>query len=110
MSFSMTEQAFVDRRKDVTRRLGWKHAQVGQRIRAVDRCMGLKPGESPRELGVIRIVNVRRERLDAITVDDVKREGYPDMRRVDFITKFCRAMRCEPSTEVTRIEFEHIDE
>lgn len=110
MSFGLTEAQFVDRTKDVTRRLGWRNARVGQRVRGVQKAMGLKKGEKSHELGVIEFTEVSRERLDAITEDEVRREGFPGKSRGWFIEMFCAAMGCRPDTEVTRIAFVHVDE
>jgi hypothetical protein len=67
---------------------------------------GLKSGEHVETLGVIRIVRVRRERLDAITREEVAREGFPEMTRQHFIDHFCEINRpCSPTWLVTRIEF-----
>lgn len=106
ISFSMTEPAFVAGTKTVTRRLGWAGLTRGARLVAVDKAIGLKAGESPRRLGVIEVVSVRRERLDAITPEDVVAEGVENVSTPEsFVAGFCKAMRCEPDTLVTRIEF-----
>ncbi|KKM87389.1 hypothetical protein LCGC14_1269410 [marine sediment metagenome] len=103
----MTEAAFLDGSKDVTRRLGWKNLKPGTELLAVNKCMGLRKGEKARIFGPIRVVSVRREPLNAITQDDVRREGYalPLGTRDWFIRKFSRAMSCYAGTVVTRIEF-----
>ncbi len=106
MSFGLTERAFVTGRKDVTRRLGWLNAQPGDVYMGVRKAMGLRKGERQTTLGLIRVKSVRRERLDAITARDVKREGFEAWTPEDFVEFFCKANKCEPSTLVTRIEFE----
>ncbi len=108
ISFFLTEDAFLDGSKDVTRRLGWKDLKPGTHLLAVNRCMGLRKGEHARIFGPIRIVSVRRERLFTITAEDVRREGYPDDTPEVFVDDFCDAMGCAPDTVVTRIEFERI--
>lgn len=117
ISFGLTEQAILDRQKDVTRRLGWKHIRPGDRLRGVHKAMGLRKGERPRTLAVVEVVSVRRERLDAITDDDVRREGFPDAPSLVpgaaaswFVGMFCKAMGCRPEDEVTRIEFRYVEE
>lgn len=107
MSFSLTEQQMLDGTKDVTRRLGWRSLRPGDRLVAVRRCMGLKLGEKQVVIGTIRVVDVRRERLCDITVDDIRREGFPEMTPQRFMTLFCVANLCTPFDEVTRIEFVH---
>lgn len=105
----MTEAAIRDRSKTVTRRIGWNFAEVGQELRAVRKVMGRKKDEPIVDLARIRIVSVRREPLSKIDQADVVREGYPHMSPERFVRKFCKALRCEPGTEVARIEFEYID-
>ncbi len=109
MSFSMTEAQILDRSKTVTRRLGWLFAEKGMTVRAVHKCMGLKPGEKPRELAVLRIMSVRRETLGSITKADVVREGYPNLSPREFVRKFQDAMGCGSRTEVTRIHFIYVE-
>jgi hypothetical protein len=110
MSFAMTEAAILARTKTVTRRLGWKFLKVGDRIQAVHRTMGFKRGEHPRHLAILRVKNIRSEPLDTISSADVAAEGYPGMRPAEFVEKFCMAMNWEPHREVTRIEFEYMEE
>ena len=109
MSFSMTMGQFMDGSKDVTRRLGWASLGVGDRLTGVEKCMGLKAGERQVVLGEIEIVSVRSERLDAITDDDVRREGFPGETAVWFVALFCAAMRCGPETMVRRIEYRYLE-
>lgn len=104
----MTEGAFLDGTKTVTRRLGWKGLQPGTRLMAVRKAMGLRRGEKIHPLGEIEVVAVRRERLDVIDTPDVAREGYPGMLAWEFVKKFCEAMRCEGQSHVTRIEFRRV--
>ena len=105
ISFGMTIEAFTDGTKDVTRRLGWLNLEAGAELRAVNKVMGFRKGERATVLGVVEVVSVRRERLDAITAADVRREGFPSMTPADFVAMFTKAMGCKPSTEITRIEF-----
>jgi hypothetical protein len=109
MSFALTTEPFYLRRKTVTRRLGWKDLKPGQLLCGIFKGMGLKLGESPLKLAVIRVADVRRECLDEITLDDVIREGFPGMSCDQFIQMFCRFHQsCKPSTVVTRIEFQFV--
>ncbi len=109
MSFSLTEQAFLDGTKDVTRRLGWKKIEVGDHIIAVRKCMGLKKGEKQVELGRIEVVSAIRVPLNAIDAEDCRREGFPDMAPADFVRLFCETHHgCKPGTFVNRIEFRRI--
>jgi hypothetical protein len=55
-------------------------------------------------------VDVRRERLSAITDADVEREGFDldEWVASDFVEFFCEHMKCKPETEVTRIEWRYL--
>lgn len=108
ISFMHTEQQYVDGTKDVTRRLGWRKLKPGDKFMGANKCQGLKKGEKSRDLGLSVVVSVRREQLDAITDDDVIREGFPGHDRVWFVMMFCAANKCWPHTEVTRIEFKRL--
>ena len=106
MSFAMTKKQILDQTKTVTRRIGWKFLKNFQRIQPVEKCMGLKKGEKQKLLGQpIDIMSVRREPLHAITQEDVVKEGFPDKSVEWFIEMFCKANKCTPDTEITRIEF-----
>ena len=113
MSFDYTTQQIQDRSKTVTRRLGWLRLKPGDRIAACKKCMGLKKGEKVERLAELRIVSVRREPLCYILDQgfaECAREGFPHMEPEQFVGFFCRYHRgCEPSTEITRIEFEYCD-
>ena len=109
ISFSMTTPQFRDRTKTVTRRLGWWALKPGTVLCGVEKARGLKKGEKIRRLGLIEILAVRRERLDAITADDVTREGFPGMAPDGFVEMFCRSHRCEPDAWVNRIEFRYLE-
>lgn len=109
ISFALTTAQFLDGSKDVTRRHGWGWLQAGTELTAVRQGMGLKLGQKVDRLGNIRVVSVRREPLDAITQEDVAREGFPKWTPAQFVNFFCRSHRkCAPDCLVTRIEFERI--
>lgn len=108
MSFAITTEQVKNRTKDVTRRTGWLFLKPGDRIRAVEKAMGLKKGDKPKTLAVIEIVSVRREPLEFITDDEVRREGFPDMTAEQFVRMFCEKMKCAPHTVCTRIEFRYL--
>ncbi len=108
ISFSKTIPQFRDGSKTVTRRLGWRTLKPGQQLLAVDKVMGLKKGEQAEVLGVIEVLDVRRERLDAITTGDVAAEGFPGKSPPWFITMFMRAFACDRDKEITRIEFRRL--
>jgi len=97
------------RKKTVTRRLGWWFLKPGDQVMAVEKARGLKRGETVRPIGRIRIVKAGAERLKEIDPSDLAREGFPAMARAEFIREFCRTHRgCKPTTKVNRIEFEFL--
>lgn len=117
ISFALTVPQVMEGTKLVTRRLGWLHLKVGDQLRPVRKCMGLRPGE---KLDVLRdpivVVDVRREPLRRMTDDldygftECVLEGFglhPDYRFPSaFVAMFCATHRgCTPDTLVTRIEF-----
>lgn len=117
MSFALTTQQVMEGTKTVTRRLGWEFLKVGDLLRPVRKCMGLRPGERLDVLrDPIRVVGLRREPLRAVTDDldygftECVLEGFglhPDYRFPSaFVGMFCASHRgCTPETVVTRIEF-----
>ena len=109
MSFALTTQQVRDRTKDVTRRLGWGNLKPGERVQACVKCMGLKPGEKIERITVIECVSNHPECIAAITPNDVKREGFPEMNPEQFVDMFCEHMRVDRSQVVNRIEFKYID-
>jgi hypothetical protein len=106
----LTTEQIRNQQKTITRRLGWETLKAGDVLNACVKCMGLKKGEKIERLAEIRIVDVRRERLYEITPDDVIREGFNGKSVEWFIDMFMREMGVPSSTEVTRIEFEYIQE
>jgi hypothetical protein len=110
MSFSMTTQAFIEHRKHVTRRLGWGFLKPGDIVMGCEKCQGLKKGEKIKKLGAIRIVDIRREPLNFIENYEMVLEGFPGMKRDEFIEHFCKHMKCGPGELVNRIAFTYIDE
>jgi hypothetical protein len=105
MSFALTERQLRDGSKTVTRRLGWRTLKAGDELLAVNKCMGLRKGESARKLARIRVVNVCREPVANATNLEARLEGFPHMTGAEFAAFFCKAMKCEPHTLVTRITF-----
>lgn len=108
MSFAMTTEQFRDQSKTVTRRKGWTFLKPGDEVMGCVKCMGLKPGEKIERLGLIRIVDVRREPLFEITHADTVHEGFPEMYPHEFIKMFCDHMGGDNEQIVTRIEYEYV--
>lgn len=108
MSFSLTTPQMRARTKTETRRLGWENLKPGEHLIAIEKGMGLKKGEKHVLIGEIEVDVVERVRLDRITKEQVKAEGFPEMEAMDFILFFCRTHNCMPHTPVTRIRFRHV--
>jgi hypothetical protein len=108
-SSSTGHAAFSAGSKDVTRRMRWEWAAPGLYLLAVSKSQGLAPGESAEIFGVVQIVDVRREPLNAITADDVRREGFPGMSPAGFVSMSYSHMGAKPFDLVRRIEFLHVD-
>lgn len=117
ISFMLTTPQFLDRTKDVTRRIGWVFLMPGELLMGAEKCQGLGPGGRMRRLGTIRVVSVRREKLEEMTnrwrygQEECRREGFPDLNPAQFVNFFCtanKAQKVRPQTVVTRIEFEHV--
>lgn len=112
MSVAMTEEAVVARRKTVTRRLGWRNAYPGMPLTLVRKAMGRKHRDGTVEplvrLAEVEVVNARRERLSAITEEDVVAEGFEGWTPEQFVAFFVKHMHCSPDTYVTRIEYRYL--
>jgi hypothetical protein len=110
MSVSLTEEAVRDRTKSVTRRMGWLNLTPGTRLTLCRKVMGRRKDEPLVRIVDVEVISVRRERLDAITVDEVHAEGFPDMSPAEFVGFFCNSHKgCLPRSEVTRIEWKYLD-
>ena len=110
MSFSITKSQMYERRKSVTRRLGWRFLRPGDVVMAVEKGRGLKKGEQIRKIYPIEILSVRTEPLGGITQDDLLLEGFPEMTASEFVRMFCATHRgCTPETLVNRIEFRPVE-
>jgi hypothetical protein len=112
MSFSLTTCQMLAGTKSVTRRMGWHCLKAGDRVMACEKVMGRRKGEPLVRLFPIKILSVRRERLDSIQMDqtygalEVRREGFPEMTPWGFVRFFIKSHKgCEEFTMVTRIEF-----
>lgn len=117
ISFALTTPQIVAGTKDVTRRMGWQFLKVGDLLRPVRKCMGLRPGEKVEVLRApIRVIDVRRVPLcrmidePAYGHDEVRREGCAASEHyaepAAWVSMFCAThMGCTPERVVTRIEF-----
>lgn len=110
MSFKLTTEQVRAQTKTVTRRLGGWRIKVGDLRQPVVQNQGLKKGERITRInGPIRFTDVRRERLDAITPEDVIREGFPGMTPAAFVAMFTGHNHCRPDAEVARLAFEYLE-
>lgn len=107
MSFSLTTEQMRERTKTVTRRLGWWNIKPGEILNACEKCQGLKKGERVKRIGQIRVISAVAVPLRNITLEDVAREGFPDLTTDEFIFFFAASHSCKPDTIVNRIEFEY---
>lgn len=129
MSVSLTEQAVVERRKTVTRRLGWLRIKPGDRLTLCRKVMGRRSDEPLVRLAEVEVVSVRREPLFAIDDADVARECVPEWdehgnERFDehwiaedlvgpptpeaWVRWYASEMGITPHHEVTRIEWRYL--
>jgi len=119
LSFALTTKQIRERTKTVTRRKGgwWERVlKPGMKLCAVERSRGIKAGGLVR-LCVIRVVDVRVERLGAIRddyegggVEEAEREGFPGFTGWFFIGYFMSHMGGDADQLVTRIEFEYVEQ
>ena len=111
ISFTLTTAAVRERRKTVTRRLGWTDKlKPGDILQAVEKAQGLKKGEHVKPICLIRVVSVRREWLTDIGLYDpseTAREGFPELTKWQFQDMFSKANGLKMNVQVNRIEFEY---
>lgn len=117
MSFELTTEQVRQRRKTVTRRVGWLFLKPGDRLRAVVKSQGLKKGETVEPLAVIEVVRVHRERLRRLLddwrygVEETRLEGFALTELGEpskFVAFFAASHHCTVDDLVTRIEFRYV--
>ena len=109
----LTAQQIIDGTKTVTRRFGWDHLKLGEKIMACEKCQGLGKGGKINRLRMIEIVSFKKEQADEIIRYDqpekeCAREGFPDMSPVDFVEMLCKANSRPPTDTLNRIEFRYL--
>jgi hypothetical protein len=111
ISFSLTTPQFIAGTKWVTRRNGWLFAKASDHLMGIEKGMGLAKGEKVKLLGEIEVVSARREPLDMMHHEPnaCAAEGFPDWSVDQFIDFYCKANKCKPADEVTRIEFKKVE-
>lgn len=114
MSFALTAAQVRAQQKSVTRRFAWWDLQPGERLLAVEKGQGLKRGERVVVICPIRVIAVRRERLDEIVrkgpygPEEMALEGFPGLDPQDFLFAFCaRPPYPDPDAIVNRIQFDY---
>jgi len=108
MSFMLTTEQIKNRTKTVTRRLGWWFLQPGDILNACEKCQGLKKGEKIKKLCQIRVTSAKSEFLFSVWENECSMEGFPGLTPDEFVTMFCKEMKCTKDTIVNRIEFEYV--
>ena len=109
MSVTLTEDAVVERRKTVTRRTGWLFLKPGDTLTLCRKVMGRRKGDPLVRLAEVEVVDVRREPLFHMTMEDCAREGFPDWTPTQFLDFFTFHMGGDIAQEVTRIEWRYLD-
>ena len=109
ISFAMTQDQVLAQAKDVTRRMGWHKLKVGAFLLGVDRTMGFKRGQKAKGLAIVEVpvrpvasVSTRSPR------GMWRAKASPASRPSGLSIFFAKAMKCQPSDEVTRIEFRYV--
>lgn len=103
ISFAWTTPALLKGEKTVTRR-AWKSCpfKKGDLAQAWDKL----PRAKGKRVGTIRIVSVRRVRLDAIDGYEMEKEGLSGQTPGEFIGNWLRYYKgSHPSDKIWRIEF-----
>lgn len=108
MSVAYTKDAVLKEAKDVTRRLGRWFVKPGDIVHLVNRTMGFKKGERPVRYKTVRIVSARPEPLNAITQEECRREGFPDLTPTEFVALFSRHNKCSEDRVINRIEWQYV--
>jgi hypothetical protein len=109
ISVALTKRQVRAREKTVTRRTGWLFVQVGDELQPVDRVMGFKKGERPENIGgPVRVVSVRRERLELMPESDLALEGFPNATLDQFFALYIQANGGDARQFTTRIEWVYL--
>jgi hypothetical protein len=118
----MTTDQIRAKTKTITRRIGWLNLKPGEILQAVEKARGLKKGEKMKKLGLIRVVDVRREPLLKLFSsctsyggtlgygeEEMIREGFPGLDPEDFVKFFLKGHDHDYTEEdITRIQFEYL--
>lgn len=115
MSVAMTADAVIERRKTVTRRVGWLMLRPGDTLTLCRKVQGRRKGEPLERLAEVEVVRVDREHLSNLThfpdygAREVGLEGFPGMDPARFVLDyFVDAQGMDPDDLVTRIEWAYL--
>lgn len=109
MSVTLTEDAVVERRKTVTRRLGWLMLKPGDELDLCRKVMGRRKGDPLVRLARVRVTDVSRVCLSCAMSDrEATLEGFTNMTGSEFVRFFTSHMPVDPHAVVTRIEWEYL--
>ena len=109
MSVALTEQAVRDRRKTVTRRLGWRMLKPGDHLTLCRKVMGRRKDEPLIRICEVEVVDVRRERSGTSrTRTSSERVSTSMSGRRPIPWTLLRAREVQPDTEVTRVEWRYL--
>lgn len=108
MSFAMTIEQMRNQTKTVTRRHTIRKLKAGDLILAVEKLRGVRR-EDRKSIAVIQVVSVRREKLEAVTQDECRREGFPDKTPMEFIQLYIKGNSISPRLPLTEIECTRIE-
>ena len=108
MSFMLTTEQIRNQTKTVTRRLGWWFLKPGDRVMACVKCQGIPKGGTIEKICEIEIVSIKKVFLFDMDSGEAALEGFPHMWGSQFVTMFCKEMRCKRTVDVNRIEFKYV--
>lgn len=116
MSFALTKEQIREQTKTVTRRFGWWFLKPGDVVQPVEKCMGLKKGDSIVKIGgPIEIVDVRPESEYCVegkfpfgvTQNECSLEGFPHLVPSEFVA-ILKKLQKKSGDACNRIEFKHL--
>jgi hypothetical protein len=111
MAVPLAGQQVRDRTKTVTRRPGWRMLRIGDHLTLCKKVMGRRHVESLDRITGVEATGIRRERLDAIILDDLTAGGFPGMTPGEHAAFFGEARRgCTPETAITPIQWRYTGE
>jgi hypothetical protein len=116
ISFHLTQEAYQDESKDLTRRDAWNNLKGGEVLMGVNQCQGLKKGQQIKFHPLV-VLTVQREPLDDIVKRpfrdgryEVAREGFPAWIGLEdrFVDLYVKANGGPRDKLINRIEIRHL--